>query len=131
MSQENIEVVRQMFEAFIGRDYDASLHAFASDAIGDFTHMMDGRIAHGRDEIAREVARWAQEWTDFQTSIESYRATGEEVLVFVRQVGTGRLSGITSELAYAQVFVVEAGEITRMKTYLDRAEALEAAGLQE
>jgi hypothetical protein len=56
---------------------------------------------------------------------------GEKVVLLVRQTGTGKTSGVPAEIRYGQVFVVHNSVIVSMKTYLDRAEALEAAGLRE
>ena len=131
MTEENVERVRTMMSAFRAGDYDRALLAFDSEVEGDFTHMPDGRMTHGRDELRREVARWQGTWERFQTEVEDILDGGDEVVLLVRQTGTGRASRAPSEIRYGQVFAIENGAIVSMKTYLDQSEALEAAGLLE
>ncbi len=59
MSEENVRIVREMMDAFLRRDYALALESFDSAVEGDFTHMMDGRMARGREELSAEVARWS------------------------------------------------------------------------
>ena len=117
--------------AFLEGQYERSLLAFDPEVEGDFTHMPDGRMTRGRDELRREVSRWQRTWEQFQTEIEDILDAGKNVVLLVRQTGTGRASGAPTEIRYGQVFVVRDGAIVSMKTYLDQAEALESAGLLE
>ena len=119
-----------MMVAFLDGDYERSLLAFDPEVEGDFTHMPEGRIARGQEELRREVARWQRTWEQFETEIEDI-LDGEKVVLLVRQTGTGKKSGVPAEIRYGQVFVVRNRVIVSIKTYLDRAEALEAAGLSE
>jgi len=130
MSEENVEAVRAMMVAFLDGDYERSLLAFDPEVEGDFTHMPEGRIARGQEELRREVARWQRTWEQFETEIEDI-LDGEKVVLLVRQTGTGKTSGVPAQIRYGQVFVVRNRVIVSIKTYLDRAEALEAAGLSE
>ena len=131
MSQENVEVVRKMMNAFLKGDYERSLLAFDLEVEGDFTHMPDGRMTHGQEELRRAGRTLAAHWEKFETEIEDIRDAGEKVVLLVRQTGTGKTSGVPAEIRDGQVFLVRDGAIVSMKTYLDRDEALEAAGLSE
>ena len=53
------------------------------------------------------------------------------VLVFDRQIGRGRASGVVMEQEVASLFTFRSGKIVRWDGYWDRADALEAAGLSE
>jgi ketosteroid isomerase-like protein len=130
MSQENVEVVRAMMVAFLNGDYERSLLAFDPEVEGDFTHMPEGRMTRGQEELRREVARWQRTWEQFETEIEDILDAGEKVVLLVRQTGTGKTSGVPAEIRYGQVFVVRNRLIVSIKTFLDRADALEAAGLR-
>jgi ketosteroid isomerase-like protein len=131
MSKENVEVVRAMMAAFLEGDYERSLLTFDPEVEGDFTHMPDGRMTRGRDELRREIVRWRGTWDGLETEVEDIRDGGENVVLLVRQVGTGKASGAQSEMRYGQVLGVREGSIVSMKTYLDQADALSAAGLLE
>jgi ketosteroid isomerase-like protein len=128
MAERNIEIVRAMLDAFTRQDYEAALSAFALDVEGDFTHMPEGRLVHGPDELRRAVARWQLTWDELDTELEEIQSVGENVVIVVRQAGVGKLSKAPMEMRYAQVFTVRDGRIAAMKTYLDPKEAFSAAG---
>jgi ketosteroid isomerase-like protein len=130
-TDQNVRVIREMFAAFGRGDYEDALAAFDDDVEGDFTHMPDGRMVRGRDGIRAEVARWRGVWTRFETEYEGIAGTGDKVVIFVRQTGTGKSSGAPMEMRYGQVFTLREGAIVAMKTYLDRDQALRDAGVEE
>lgn len=81
---------------------------------------MDGFRALWRD--------WLAPWATYRTEVERTVDLGERVLVLNRSFG--RLEGSTREVgeAPAGVWTVRAGKIARGELYLDRADALAAAG---
>ena len=56
---------------------------------------------------------------------------GERVVALTRQRGPGSASGAVTELEYAQVIKLRESKVVEVNMYLDRARALEAAGLSE
>jgi ketosteroid isomerase-like protein len=82
---------------------------------------MDGFRALWRD--------WLAPWATYRTEVERAVDLGERVLVLNRSFG--RLEGSTQEVgeAPAGVWTVRDGKIARGELYLDRADALAAAGL--
>jgi ketosteroid isomerase-like protein len=54
---------------------------------------------------------------------------GDQVIVMARQRGRGASSGAAVELEFAQNFTLRDRQIVQVETYVDRARALEAAGL--
>ena len=56
---------------------------------------------------------------------------GETVLMLLRATGTASYSEIEIELEWAAIWTIRDGNVLRAQGYLDRAEALEAAGLEE
>ena len=132
MSQESVELVQAMFAAFLRGDYEAAIVAFDPGVVGDFTHMPDGQMTEGRDELQEEVARWVSTWKRLDTTVERIIDAGAEVIVaVVEQTGVARSSGIEATIRYGQTFTVSDDQIVRMATYLDAEEALEAVGLKE
>jgi ketosteroid isomerase-like protein len=55
----------------------------------------------------------------------------DRVLAVEHATGTAKASGVKTELRYAAVYTVRDGKISRGHEYIDRATALEAAGLRE
>jgi ketosteroid isomerase-like protein len=61
-----------------------------------------------------------------------YLDAGEEnVVVFHHEVAKGRESGVVVETDTGTVQTVRDGKIVRVRSYMDRNQALEAAGLRE
>jgi ketosteroid isomerase-like protein len=132
MSQENVELVQAMMAAFLRDDYEAAIAAFDPAVVGDFTHMPDGQMTEGRDQLWKEVARWISTWERLDTTVERIiDAGGEVVVLVVEQTGVAKSSGIEATIRYGQTFTVRDGQVVRMATYLDAEEALEAAGLED
>jgi ketosteroid isomerase-like protein len=59
------------------------------------------------------------------------RDLGQSVIGIGRMRTRGQASGIEWDASVAYVADVDAGKVTRLRTYLDAHEALEAVGLRE
>jgi hypothetical protein len=57
MSQENVEVVRRMYEAFHAADTVSALACFDADVVVDFSRRPDGRVGHGREYLNQIITR--------------------------------------------------------------------------
>jgi hypothetical protein len=68
------------------------------------------------------------EWGE---EIEEMRHADNKVYVALTQHGRGKGSGGEIEDSYAVIYELESDQIIRMTLYMDRNEALKAAGLQE
>jgi hypothetical protein len=129
MSQENVELIRRFYAE---PDPWGPFAAWvAPDAEFDFTAIYpDGGILRGIEEVRRfrDDVPWGRLHFEPERFIE---VDDERVLVFVRAVGIGKLSGVTGEARVAHEFTVRDDLLVRFKVYGDRDEALEAAGLRE
>jgi ketosteroid isomerase-like protein len=67
-------------------------------------------------------------WDEWREEIEEMRDLGGRVLVLSVQRGRGKGSGVEVEAHYAMLYDIDGGKITRLAMYMDRADALEAAG---
>jgi len=85
----------------------------------------------GRDEVQAGFAEWLAAWETFRFEAEEYLDHGDHVVVGGMQIGRGRDSGVEVRISTFSVVTLQDGKITRHRSYLDRAEALEAAGLSE
>ena len=131
MSEENVEIVRRMYEAFHGGDADRALAYFDPEVVFDATRRPDGGIGHGHHGLNTNINRWLGAWNEWSEEIEETRDLGSNVLVISMQRGRGKGSGVEVEQRYALIYEVRGGKITRMTLYISSAEALEAAGLSE
>ncbi len=134
MSAENVEVVRRIYDGWSRGDFD-DREAFAEDLdfeMSGWVLLQSGSVkARGIDGMAgvwREVLRG---WDDFRTSpIEELIEAGDQIVVFSRIGGRGRISGVEVYSQRGAVFTFQDGKIARL-FLTDREEALEALGLSE
>src|SRR4051794_5818093 len=131
MSEENVETVRRMYEAFHRGDADSTLTYFDTEVMVDASVRVDGGIGRGHDALSAIITKWIGAFDDWQEDIEEMRGLGNRVLVISTQRGRGKGSGIEIETRYAVLYEIEGGKITRLTLYLNPAAALEAAGLSE
>ena len=131
MSQENVEVVRRMYEARDGGDAESVLACFDPEVVLDARVRMDSGIVHGREEMGRVIGEWVGAFDDWREEIHEIRDLGSHVYVVATQRGHAKGSGIEVESRYALLYQVEGGQITRMALFDDEAGALAAAAAQE
>jgi ketosteroid isomerase-like protein len=132
MSQENVEVVREIYADPRGL-IDAASERAVPDVEFDFTDAYPDRpILKGVEEMRR--FRNTGPWSGSPIHIEPERffdVDDERVLAFVRVSATGQESGVAVQINPAHEFTIRDGLIVRFKAYRDREQALQAAGLKE
>jgi ketosteroid isomerase-like protein len=131
MSEENVEIVRRMYEAYIRGDADRSLEHFHPDVVADFSVRVDTGISRGREQLAKVVSSWMGAWDQYLEEMNEIRDLGDSILVVSTQRGRGKGSGVELSNQFASLYEVEGGLITRVTMYATRADALEAAGLSQ
>lgn len=131
MSEENVEVVRRLYRAMNARD----TAAFADLAHPALEWVPDERVGEapvrGRENVIRWFSDLNEMFTDLRTETERVMETDDQVLVFVRVIGSGMGSGAGFDIRIAHLWTLSDGLVVRGEGYGDRDEALEAAGLRE
>jgi ketosteroid isomerase-like protein len=131
MSQENVEIVRALFEAWNAADYETALSFYAPDVEWDGTNLPDGKIGRGHQAIIDHLVRWAAVWDDWTVEVERVVEAGSDrVILFMRERGRSD-SGLTMDERHAELYTLREGMIVRRQGFSDPREALKAAGLQE
>jgi ketosteroid isomerase-like protein len=129
MSQENVEVVRKLYEA----------------RGSDFYDLLDPHVVFINYATAPEpgpyvghegVHEWAKSFRttfgDFEIeATEIIDAGGDEVVAVHRATGAGVTSGVPVQREVAVLYTLLNGKVVRGQGFETRAEALEAAGLSE
>jgi ketosteroid isomerase-like protein len=148
MSQENVESVRAMIEAFRNRnraaeagfenrDLAAAAEALHPEVEWDATRtpMDDLRgIYHGLDGVAEFWRRWLEAWDTVEFSDPELIDAGDHIFIWIDdQKMRGKGSGIEVDFPYPYGWVMTFRDrkIVRTVIYVDRREALEAAGLSK
>ena len=136
MSQENLEIARRAYDAWIRDDLDAFLAELDPEVVWHTT--IEG-TAEGEATVYRGHDGVRQIWTDYRGEVFSRMEVSETELIdlgdAVLRLGhirvTGQASGVEIESELAQHVVIRDGLIVSSRDYLSHAEALEAAGLRE
>jgi uncharacterized protein len=135
MSQENnIEIVRDGFEAFNRGDLDAWFEYMADDI--DYRAAEGAPDDHGpikgKDALRAFVQDWLDMFDDFRAeAVDLIEAGEDKVIVVVRISGRAKLSGVETDLTYAELWKFRDGKVAWGRQYWTRDQALEAAGLRE
>src|SRR5687768_3431205 len=137
MAPGDLELVKWLVEAWNSRD----LTGFASKLRPD-VDWVPGVIARaeagaasefrGTDGFWRWVAATEDIMDEYRIDAESFRDLGDgRVLVLGALVVKGRSSGAEVRTELGQLLTIRNEQVSAYRGYLDRAEALEAAGLRE
>ena len=131
MSQENVETVRRAIAAINAREIDAYL-AFCTENVELLIAESVGAQYLGAEGIRRFFTDIEDAGPDFRIEVQRVRAIGDSnVLALLRVGSTGRASGIVTGAETANVYDFIDGEISRIRIFLDRDEALKAVGLEK
>jgi|SRR5215211_1698897 len=132
MSRENVEALWRGYEAFNRRDIDAWLEGFHPDAeMHDLSSIPDAPVRRGHAALREWVSMMDEIWVGGRYEPEDFIDAGQSVVVAVRGTGRGRGSEIPMDVEMFHLFEIEDGKVRRLAAYLDRNEALQAAGLRE
>jgi ketosteroid isomerase-like protein len=143
MSQENVELVRGLWEQFKGVDVTAI--NWDNEAIREMiarfyspevelrwsTTGPEARVYRGREGVIEAFREWLEPFSEFYVEPLDFIEQGDRVVVPNRQRGIGSTSGIPVEGVYTHVAEIRDNKIARVDEYDTLDEALEAARLSE
>jgi ketosteroid isomerase-like protein len=130
MSQESVDLIARMYEAFHAGDAERAVAYFSDDVAVDATARVDGGTGRGREELGRIIGQWVGSFDEWSEEIEAIHDAGDRICVVAVQRGRAKDSGIEAETRYAVLYEIGGGAITRMKLYGDPAQALRDAGAE-
>jgi ketosteroid isomerase-like protein len=137
MSQENVEIIRRVYDAAARRDSDVVLAIYDPEVEVDMSRapcrdLVGKRFYHGHDGLRAFYREWNGAWETVESDVEELIDAGERVVSVETTRGRGVVSGAAVELHQCGIWTLRAGRIVRVE-WLDatREEALEAAGLSE
>jgi ketosteroid isomerase-like protein len=130
MSQENVEIVQRMWQAFLENDVEAALSSYDPDVEWDGTNLPDGQVSRGVDAILDHIARWSAIWESWTVEVERVIDAGDQVVVLIRETGRST-SGLDMDERHGELYRIRDGRIVRRQGFADPDDALRAVGLQE
>jgi ketosteroid isomerase-like protein len=138
MSQENVEVVRRIFDGFQAAIERGDPDAWIAETVpDDYEWIVPGEFAgrsvwRGREEFGEFVRIWTEDFEGWSIRAERLIDAGDDrVVALTLQSGTGKTSGVPVEMNLGQIYELKDGRMVRVRNYFSHAEALEAAGLRE
>jgi len=157
MSQENVEIVRDLNGPYEGLDV-ATIIREAVDRFGPdpdpavvlsewaqdpaWRHIHPeiewdltgtgavGVTANGPREVALFWADWIEAWKSYVYQVVEYRDLGDWILTPTEVRASGP-EGIPVEMRLFQIWRVRDGKVATMRAFLSEREALQAAGVSE
>ena len=133
MSNQNVEVATRAIEAFNG----GNVGAFAALTTQDFEWSpsmaaVENQIFQGRSGIENYFGTLDKAWERFHIVRDEFRELGDDLVVMLGGLeGRGKGSGVPVESPLGMVFDFRDGSISRIRGFLDHAEALEVAGSRD
>ena len=137
MSRENVEVLRgylgMRIDALDDRALDRVMQVFHPEVeFREDPKFPEARVYRGRDTLRAYARRFSAELDAFSWEVEDILdADDDQVLVLLRVRGRGKGSGAEFDTRAGWVLTLTEARVVRVDAYLDRREALEAAGLRE
>lgn len=127
MSEENVELIRRIYEAW-DREESARDFIAADVEYVNPSYAVEPGTRHGRKSFS--VVRDTYE--DFSVRVERLiDAGGDDVVVLGRYTASGRGSGVPLEGEHGYIWTVRDGQAVRFRWFQSHREALDAAGLPE
>src|SRR5215208_3321423 len=133
MSQENVEIVRRILEdAVRGRWEESASHLGPDTELhGTVGGLTEGSVWRGSEQVRKFFEEDSDAWAERRLDAEEFIDAGDCVVVLLHEFRRGKGSGVESETDTAMVYEVRDGRVVRVQGYMDRGQALEAAGLPE
>jgi ketosteroid isomerase-like protein len=132
VSQENVEIVRSEYASFGQLAESGDVRSWVPvyfDSNCEYRPVEEIDAIRGHEALIEYFERWLGAWRSFRVEVEEIIDGGELVVAAVSTDGLGRTSGVEIRQRFFHVFEMHEGRILRMREYLDRDSALEAAGL--
>ena len=128
-----IELVRDAYR-FIEDIQEDRRHDF-DDAYGEWfdesfellpppSYPEGAQAFRGRAGLKRWIAATQEIWDEWRLMAEQFLVAGDQVVVLVRVIAQGHLSGVRLDRETAHIWDVAADCVTRCEVFLDRSEAL-------
>jgi ketosteroid isomerase-like protein len=121
MSEQSVEFVEGIYEAFARGDVPAVLGAFTDDIEWFETEGMPyGGLHRGGEAVAQNVfGPIAEDVEGFAVTPEELIGSGGTVAAVVRYTGTGKATGKTLDLPAVHVWDIRDGKATRFRQFID------------
>jgi ketosteroid isomerase-like protein len=130
MSEENVEIVRRVWETWGRGDLTGWLELMSDDLVTRRVGL-DNATYYGPEGFFGQASEWSEGFAEWSVVAEEFIDAGNQVVVRNHQTARGEASGVPIEMDFWFVHTVSQGNFMRVDMFVDEREALEAAGLLE
>jgi ketosteroid isomerase-like protein len=132
MSQENVEIVRSIYDAWEQGDFPGPAHLLDARIVYvNPPEAIEPGIRYGLGAFGRAVEQVFHMggWESWRIEPERFTPFGDRVAVEVRYRARGRESGVEVQGRMSALWTIREGKVVRFEWFLAPTGALEAAGL--
>jgi ketosteroid isomerase-like protein len=132
VAEENVRLVERAIAAINARDIEGYLACCTEDVKLETPVAAVGGVFEGIDGIRRYFADIEEAGPDFRIELDGVEEVdSKRMIAFLGFSSTGRASGIPLAAPLTNVYDLVDGKIGHVRIFVDRHEALKAAGLEE
>ncbi len=131
MSQQDIDTLRRLLEAFNGRDMERilSLPDPEFEAVIPAQLSAEPDTYRGHEGIRRYFESFYEVMDEIEFEAERFWDAGDAVVAAVHMRAKGKRTAIPVVQSFTQLWRMRGARALRVQTYVSREEALAAAGL--
>jgi ketosteroid isomerase-like protein len=129
MSNENVEMVRSMYERWNRSGGVPVLELIDPRIEVDVVGGLGYGTYRGHAGLSDVLEAFWGAFQDHRIEVEECLAAGDDVVVTAHYYGRGKTSGVEVDMRHWHVWTLRDGKAVRWRVLDTRAEALEAAGL--
>lgn len=120
MSEDNVALLRNTYEAFGRGDIPTVMQSFADDITFHVPAVLPtGADAKGHAEVGQIFQSIPETWEDFQIEVGDFVASGDRVCVTGR--AQGKLDGTQTGYGFVHCWTVRDGKCVDFDEYVDPA----------
>ncbi|TMK40476.1 MAG: nuclear transport factor 2 family protein [Actinobacteria bacterium] len=131
MSQQNVEIVRRVYDALNRREWDAALRETHPDFEMTTQRGPDAGTLRPRQAVQRFGEEYIAMFDSMVFEPKEFLEHGDQVVVLVTRRARPRGGSVDIVVRNGHLWTVRDGTILSMKSFPDPEEALKAAGLKE
>jgi ketosteroid isomerase-like protein len=132
MSQENVEIVRSLYDTWNGSGGAVPMERIDPGIEVEMVGGMLNGSYRGHAGLSEALDSFWDYFDESRIDVEDCLAADDDVVVVaVRYVGRGKTSGVEVDARGGHVWTLRAGRVVRWQVFGTKQEALKAAGLRE
>jgi ketosteroid isomerase-like protein len=132
MSQENVELVRRIYEAVNRGELDtANSYVHPEIEFHTYAQSPEAGVYRGKEAVLKYNRDLFAQFESIRFDVDELVDAGDRVVVVTTQHAVPKGGRQEMNVHVAEVWVVRDGLLAGRRSYSTRAEALEAVGIQE